>query len=228
MQPIRLAERRVRLALEGYIDVFKLLSRDNLSTLEISHRKFRSIVAKHMSSVCLIAVDIARVEQLGGYIALDGKWIFRAVDESHTEPAPRVASKCLIKRMLINYLANIDDVACKALIDIQPNVQVVTFDSRGKGAIVEDQRESVFSLQGVRLSSEFFLKVLKAHTSNVLSENFSCSIYDSEADEQNRGPHHFVETEDSTAFVLEQQNLSRLHFSMDMWADRIRIIRTSS
>lgn len=110
--------------------------------------------------------------------------------------------------MLINYLANIDDVACKALIDIQPNVQVVTFDSRGKGAIgeksiinrsialkivefctkchllhapidqsryhdddlisllsVEDQRESVFSLQGVRLSSEFFLKVLKVRRS---------------------------------------------------------------
>ncbi|KAH7707368.1 hypothetical protein AAVH_25388 [Aphelenchoides avenae] len=303
-------KRRVRLTLEGYVDVFMLLPREDLNTLEISCSTFHSIVTVHLYNLCLVAVDFARVEHCDGYIVLDGEVKFRAVDESYTDAVPdgrkhfrenvyvllhRVASKCLIKRMLVNYPESLDDVACKALIAIQPNVGIATFDSNScnrtststdvtldlarsalfgfqsvifpsfrasydvfTGRAIQrakdfelgkiwldapkdqacyhddelisllsiksgNRHEPAFYLKGLRLSSQFFLKVLEAHLSNALSENFSCSISGSEVAAQNRGTHIFVETAHQFCHIAKLQltvaNLPRLGFAINLAND---------
>ncbi|KAH7715111.1 hypothetical protein AAVH_17486 [Aphelenchoides avenae] len=144
MQPISLSGRRVRLALEGYVDVFKLLPRNDLNALEISCRTFQSVVSNHLDSVCLIAMKAVRMEGDAGRIFMKSAVKFTAVDKSRSDPAPdkqkrfrenvyvmlqRIACKCLVKKLIINY-PKLDDIACKALIAIQPNVGLVTFGGK--------------------------------------------------------------------------------------------------
>lgn len=131
----------MRLALQGFVDVFNVLPRSDLNSLEISCSTFHSIVSIHMNDVCLISVGFVRAEQQLGHIFIDGEAKFRAIDEGHTDAAPVgqkqfranvyvllqwIVSKCFVKKLWINDLAHLDDVAFKALIAIQPNVGNVT------------------------------------------------------------------------------------------------------
>ncbi|KAH7704669.1 hypothetical protein AAVH_28139 [Aphelenchoides avenae] len=314
--------RRVRLALEGFVDVFKVLPRSDLNTLEISCSTFHSVVSIHVNGVCLVAVDFIRVEHQSGHIVIDQEAKFRAIDEGHTDAAPmalalgfwqkrfrenvyvllqRVVSKCFVEQLLINDLRHLDDVAFKALIAIQPNVDRVMFSGtcgynsiadnattdvvcsalfrfpsvtfttfrapyevftghaikRPKDCMMrklkldapidqdryhDEDLNSLFSieprntpisihLQGLRLSSEFILRIIEAHTSNVLSTNLDVYIHDSKVDEQKRGTHSFVVFEcafgRTSELVLELQNLPRLNVRVNLDTDSITIVRYS-
>ncbi|KAH7724142.1 hypothetical protein AAVH_08402 [Aphelenchoides avenae] len=340
--------RRVRLALEGFVDVFKFLPQSDLNTLEISCSTFHSIVSTHMDGVCLLAVDFARVGHRSVSIFIDGKAMFRsvaealggapapvgqkhfrcididgdddakfrAVDEGHTDAVPvgqklfgenvyvlmqRVVSKCFVKTMRIDDLADLDDVAFKALIAIQPNVGSVVFSGtygvsstadnvpldvvysalfgfpsmifqsfrapyevftghaikRLKDCVTQkllldapmDQdryhdedlislfsiepvrREMNITFRGLRLSSEFLLKIIEAHTTNVSTSNLRFFIRDSKVDEQNRGTHSFAEIEcvfgRTAELVLKLQNLPCFNLRVNLDTGNITISRLS-
>lgn len=135
----------MRLALEGFVDVFKVLPRSDLNTLEFSCSTFHSIVSTHMNGVCLVAIGDVRVDHRLGYIVTNCVAKFRAIDEGHADAAPagqkhfrenvyvllqRVVSKCFVEMLVVTFPADLDDVAFKALTAIQSNVSCVIVDGR--------------------------------------------------------------------------------------------------
>ncbi|KAH7729797.1 hypothetical protein AAVH_02271 [Aphelenchoides avenae] len=126
------AKRRVRLATENCVDVFKCLPREDLSTLEITSAAFRETVSTQLGGVCLMALHTVRVNPEAGAIAVNGQVRFicrkrrlpqhwswaRRFDDNVYVVLERVARRSNTKSLELDGVV-LDTVASEALVALQ-------------------------------------------------------------------------------------------------------------